>query len=394
MLTASRRSRHSVDIWPGFVDALASLLLVTMFVLMVFVLAQFFLGIALSGRDEALAKLDRQVTELAELLNLERGRTESLRNSVAQLSAELQSSLAEREAMADKLSAAEGARDGLAADLEALRREFAETVEADKATIEAQLRDLAALRQDIEILRSLRAELEAKLGSETARAETAETAAAEARAMSDEQRRQVEVLNRQLFALRQQIARLSAALEASEAKAEEQKVQIADLGRRLNVALAGKVAELARYRSEFFGRLREVLGDRPDIRVVGDRFIFQSEVLFESGSADLGPGGSEQLARLAETLLEVAQRIPPDLEWILRIDGHTDRLPIRTTRFPSNWELSAARAISVVKFLGSRGIPEERLAAAGFGEYHPLDDRNDEISYRRNRRIEIKLTQR
>lgn len=394
MLTASRRSRHSVDIWPGFVDALASLLLVTMFVLMVFVLAQFFLGIALSGRDEALAKLDRQVAELAELLNLERGRTESLRNSVAQLSAELQSSLAEREAMADKLSAAEGARDGLAADLEALRREFAETVEADKATIEAQLRDLAALRQDIEILRSLRAELEAKLGSETARAETAETAAAEARAMSDEQRRQVEVLNRQLFALRQQIARLSAALEASEAKAEEQKVQIADLGRRLNVALAGKVAELARYRSEFFGRLREVLGDRPDIRVVGDRFIFQSEVLFESGSADLGPGGSEQLARLAETLLEVAQRIPPDLEWILRIDGHTDRLPIRTTRFPSNWELSAARAISVVKFLGSRGIPEDRLAAAGFGEYHPLDDRNDEISYRRNRRIEIKLTQR
>jgi len=394
MLTASRRSRQSVDIWPGFVDALAALLLVTMFVLMVFVLAQFFLGVALSGRDEALAKLDRQVAELAELLSLERGRTESLRNSVAQLSAELQSSLAAREALTAKLSAAESARDRMAADLAAEREKLAATIEADKETIETQLRELAALRQDIEVLRSLRAELESKLGGETARAEAAEAATAEAQAMSEEQRRQVALLNRQLLALRQQIAELSAALEASEAKAKAQQVQIADLGKRLNVALASKVAELARYRSEFFGRLRDVLGERPDIRIVGDRFVFQSEVLFASGSADLGPGGRDQLARLADTLLEVARRIPSDLDWVLRIDGHTDRLPIRTAQFPSNWELSAARAISVAKFLRSRGVPPERLVAAGFSQYHPLDDRDDEISFRRNRRIEIKLTQR
>jgi len=394
MLTASRRSRQSVDIWPGFVDALAALLLVTMFVLMVFVLAQFFLGVALSGRDEALAKLDRQVAELAELLSLERGRTESLRNSVAQLSAELQSSLAAREALTAKLSAAESARDRMAADLAAEREKLAATIEADKETIETQLRELAALRQDIEVLRSLRAELESKLGGETARAEAAEAATAEAQAMSEEQRRQVALLNRQLLALRQQIAELSAALEASEAKAKAQQVQIADLGKRLNVALASKVAELARYRSEFFGRLRDVLGERPDIRIVGDRFVFQSEVLFASGSADLGPGGRDQLARLADTLLEVARRIPSDLDWVLRIDGHTDRLPIRTVQFPSNWELSAARAISVAKFLRSRGVPPERLVAAGFSQYHPLDDRDDEISFRRNRRIEIKLTQR
>lgn len=394
MLTASRRSRQSVDIWPGFVDALAALLMVTMFVLMVFVLAQFFLGVALSGRDEALAKLDRQVAELAELLSLERGRTESLRNSVTQLSAELQSSLAAREALTAKLSAAESARDRMAADLEAEREKLAATIEADKETIETQLRELAALRQDIEVLRSLRAELESKLGGETARAEAAETAATEAQAISEEQRRQVALLNRQLLALRQQIAELSAALEASEAKAKEQQVQIADLGKRLNVALASKVAELARYRSEFFGRLRDVLGERPDIRIVGDRFVFQSEVLFASGSADLGPGGRDQLARLADTLLEVARRIPEDLDWVLRIDGHTDRLPIRTAQFPSNWELSAARAISVAKFLRSRGVPPERLVAAGFSQYHPLDDRDDEISFRRNRRIEIKLTQR
>ncbi|MHA1570161.1 MAG: peptidoglycan -binding protein, partial [Alphaproteobacteria bacterium] len=415
MLTKGRRSRHNIDIWPGFVDALAALLLVTMFVLMVFVLAQFFLGAALSGRDEALAKLDRQVTELAELLSLEQGKTETLRDTVAQLSTELQSSLAEREVLTGRLSAAESTRDQLSADLKAAlstgetlserlaamtrRAEAAETaaakareeltdavrtVEADKEKIEVQLRELATLRQDIEILRSLRTELEAKLGGETKRAETAEAAVTQARDMGETQRRQIELLNRQLFALRQQIARLSVTLEASEAKAEEQKVQIANLGRRLNLALASKVAELARYRSEFFGRLREVLGERPDIRIVGDRFVFQSEVLFTSGSADLGGGGRQQLASLAKTLLEVTERIPADLDWVLRIDGHTDRLPIRTARFPSNWELSAARAISVAKYLRSRGVPPERLVAAGFSQYHPLDDRDDEISFRRN----------
>ena len=169
---------------------------------------------------------------------------------------------------------------------------------------------------------------------------------------------------------------------------------IADLGRRLNLALAGKVEELQRYRSEFFGRLRELLGNRAGIRVVDDRFVFQSEVLFASGSAALEVAGERQMAQLALTLLEIAREIPPDIPWILRVDGHTDSVPIRTTQFPSNWELSTARAISVVRYLTSQGIPPERLAATGFGEFQPIDRRDDEIGFRRNRRIELKLTSR
>ena len=197
-----------------------------------------------------------------------------------------------------------------------------------------------------------------------------------------------------MAALREQLKRIEAALDVSEAKSTEQNVVIADLGRRLNLALASKVEELARYRSEFFGRLREVLGNRRDIRIVGDRFVFQSEVLFESGSAELGIEGAQQLAALAMALIEIARQIPAELHWILRVDGHTDRVPIATARFPTNWELSTARALSVTHFLVDQGIPPDRLAATGFGEFQPLDPRNDEIAFRRNRRIELKLTQR
>jgi chemotaxis protein MotB len=179
-----------------------------------------------------------------------------------------------------------------------------------------------------------------------------------------------------------------------EAENEEKEVQIADLGRRLNAALATKVQELARFRSDFFGRLRELLGDRQDIRVVGDRFVFQSEVLFASGSAELEPEGRKQLSQLASALAEIAATIPEDIDWVLRVDGHTDRRPISTPEFPSNWELSTARAISVVKFLIIRGIGPNRLAATGFGQFQPLDTGSDEIAFRRNRRIELKLTQR
>jgi chemotaxis protein MotB len=221
-----------------------------------------------------------------------------------------------------------------------------------------------------------------------------EEALSEEQQLTARQRAQVELLNQQIAALRRQLATIANALEAAETTAKEQKVQIADLGRRLNVALAGKVQELARYRSEFFGRLREILGQRQDIRVVGDRFVFQSEVLFETGSADLGVVGRLQLTRLADTLNEIAPEIPPEIEWVLRIDGHTDSRPISTPEFPSNWELSTARAISVVRFLIDQGIPPGRLAATGFGQFQPLDTGTDEIAFRRNRRIELKLTQR
>jgi chemotaxis protein MotB len=212
--------------------------------------------------------------------------------------------------------------------------------------------------------------------------------------ISESARAQVEALNQQLLAVRQQLSKLQDALEISEADSKDKDAQIVNLGQRLNAALATKVAELQRYRSEFFGRLRQVLGDRQNIRVVGDRFVFQSEVLFASGSADIGEDGKVQLAKLADTLKQISTEIPDDIDWVMRVDGHTDKVPIRNNDFKSNWELSAARAISVVKFLIDQGVPPRRLVAAGFGEYQPLDNRDDEIAYRRNRRIEFKITER
>ncbi len=305
MFTLTRRGRSTVNVWPAFVDALASILLVLIFMLLVFVLGQFLLSSTLAGRERALAELGRQVAALADVLALERATSQALRS-------QLQASLGE---------------------LEQRTREAGEATEG------------AAL------------------------------------------------LNQQVAALREQIAALGAALEASERKAGAQQAEIARLGERLNVALARKAEELQRYRSEFFGRLRELIGEHPSIRIVGDRFVFQSELLFPTGEAKLVPEGERHLAQLADTLKSVTRGIPADIPWILRIDGHTDRRPISTAQFPSNWELSTARALSVVRFLSARGIPPQRLAAAGFGEHYPLDRADTAAAYARNRRIEIKLTQ-
>jgi chemotaxis protein MotB len=414
MYTLGRGGRRSINIWPGF-------------------------SVALTGRDEALTRLEREINDLAELLSLERSANAELRIDVSQLSSELQSSLSVRESLANQLAALTESRDDIQARLAAaeasgakVRKELEDaykTIEVDKEKIEAQLAQLAILEQlrddlakrlqiaedegatvskeledaykvieadkekiqaqlqDLAILQSLRDDLMAKL----ARTESDAEAQKE---LTDEAQAQVQLLNRQILALRQQLANLATALEAAEAANKEQEVQISDLGRRLNVALASKVQELARYRSEFFGRLREVLGKRKDVRIVGDRFVFQSEVLFETGSAELGAAGQQQLGELARTLNEIAVRIPKNLPWVLRVDGHTDRVPIHTPEFPSNWELSTARAISVVHFLIDQGIAADHLAATGFGEHQPLDPGSSEEALRRNRRIELKLTQR
>ncbi|MSO84956.1 MAG: peptidoglycan -binding protein [Rhodospirillales bacterium] len=383
MTLASRRSQRDVNIWPGFVDALTTLLLALVFLLTLFVLAQFFLGEALLGRDNALRRLQGDMGDLAELLSLERKANQELRGNIAQMSQEFESSVSARDDLAERTRALGLKLDETDRDLRASRA----------ATAEAQEK-VARVVADIAALTALRDELEKKAAGLAARVETTDRNLIEERKVSESARAQVALLNRQMAALNEQLARLNEALQASEKLTAEQKAQVSALGSRLNAALAGKVQELSRYRSEFFGRLREVLGDHPDIRIVGDRFVLQSEVLFETGSADIGAGGAEQLARLAALLAELSQRIPADIDWVLRIDGHTDRVPIATPRYPSNWELSSARALSVLRFLMTRGLPANRLAAAGFGEYHPLDERRDEIAYRRNRRIEIKLTER
>lgn len=376
----SRHSRTSVNIWPGFVDALAALLIIVIFLLMVFVISQFYLQNTLSGRERALDLLNQRVSELAEMLSLERQANADLNLSIEQLSAQLQSSLGEK----DKMEATIG-------ELTSALRKSEQSVASLKSDLESAGQRLTSLQE--RLIREQRSNSEALANIESRYREST-SALTQEREFTEKQRDSLNLLNQQIAAMRNQLAILNEALEAAERKDKENQVKISNFGKRLNVALAGKVQELAKYRSEFFGRLREVLGERKDIRVVGDRFVFQSEVLFDSGSDALGLEGQMQLNRLAETLLEIAATIPDGLDWVLRIDGHTDLIPIDNKRFRSNWELSAARAISVVKFLIKVGIPANKLAATGFGEFSPLDPQNNEVAFRRNRRIEIKLTQR
>jgi chemotaxis protein MotB len=390
-------SRRALNVWPGWVDALSTLVMVIIFVLLVFVISQTYLSATLSGREETLKRLNQQVAELADLLSLERKSNTDLRANISEISAELQASIKTRDELNQRLTVIIGERDALAASLaESNARAQSVSEDAQKRAkdleeaykvIDADRAKVQALLSDIAVLESLRDELTAKLTA-------AEASTGKEKEISSEAQRQVALLNRQVLALREQLAQLAQALDLAETKSKEQEVQIADLGRRLNLALASKVEELARYRSEFFGRLREVLGERPDIRIVGDRFVFQSEVLFPSGSADLEPQGQQQLAQLATTLLSITPKIPPEIDWVLRIDGHTDKNPISTPEFPSNWELSAKRAINVVRFLEDHGVPANRLAAAGFAEFQPLEQGDTPEVYRRNRRIEIKLDQR
>ena len=401
------RQRSDTNTWPGFVDALATLLMVIIFLLMIFVLAQFFLGQAIVGRDDALQRLQSQIGELAELLSLERRANTDLRRDIGQIFGELQASVDQRENFAIRIESlllrAEGAENEAGRLNRSLEEAF-RTILTDKSTLDEQNRRMVSLANDITALQALRDELRRDVAAMTARLTEAEGDREQLRVarrdltqekeISEAARAQLALLNRQTAALREQLNTLNAALAAAEATAANQKVEISNLGSRLNAALASRVQELSRYRSEFFGRLRDVLGDQPGVRIVGDRFVFQSEVLFDTGSADIGEAGHRQLSRLAETLIDIGLRIPVEIDWVLRIDGHTDRVPIATARFPSNWELSSARAISVVRLLMERGIPANRLAATGFSEFQPLDPGTSPAALSRNRRIELKLTER
>lgn len=341
-LARNRRRDRSVDYWPGFVDALSTLLLAIMFLLTVFVLAQFFLSREISGRDQVLNRLNSQINELTQLLALERSGKQDLEDTLANLQASLTESEADRSRLQELLSSGSGATEAAEARIGAL----SETLDAEKKVSQRALN-------------------------------------------------QVELLNQQISALRSQLAALEDALEVSEAKDQATQAKIADLGRRLNVALAQRVQELNRYRSDFFGRLREILASREDVRVVGDRFVFQSEVLFPSGGNTLNPAGQEQMAKLADAINELSREIPEEINWVLRVDGHTDDVPLSGTgRYADNWELSTARATSVVKYLIDEGVPANRLVAAGFGEFQPIAEGDSEEARATNRRIELKLTER
>ena len=337
-LSRSRRSGGSYDLfWPGYVDVLSTLLLVVTFLLSVFMVAQFYVSQESSGKDTALRRLQRQIAELTSLLSLEKGQGKKTQDELASLQSML-----------------------------------------------------ATLRADNERLTGL-----AGLGTEKdARMAVLAKELADKSLLTSEAQAKVDLLNQQLLQLRRQMAAIQEALNAAEAKDKDSQVRIADLGARLNVLLAKQVQELQRYRSDFFGRLRELLRDRKDIRVVGDRFVFESEVLFQSGQASLTVEGLASIDQLAMAILELDRSIPREIDWALQVDGHTDARPISSAQFPSNWELSSARATTVVKYLISRGVSPRRLVAAGYGEFQPLEDGLTEDVLRRNRRIELKLTNR
>ena len=405
----SNRLQNNANIWPGFVDALATLLMVIIFLLMIFVLAQFFMGQLLSGRDAQLSQLNTQIDELADLLSLERKDNDNLRTDLSQLSKELQISVTAKDDLKFSVSQLEST----VAQLETATalsedkiKQLGQQIDTankqnviDQKTIDQQRSKLSRLAGDISTLMALRKELTKEISQLAAKLKTSDSALAsekkrllEEKQLSDSARAQVARLNQQMSALRTQISNLSNALDIAAVKSKEQGAEIVSLGKRLNAALASKVQKLSRYRSEFFGRLRDILGNQQGVRIVGDRFVFQSELLFAKGAAELGAKGKQQLSKLATTLLKISTNIPDDIDWVLRVDGHTDTDPIHTSKYPSNWELSSARAISVVKHLIQAGLPANRLVAAGFGEFYPLDKRFDEIAKRRNRRIELKLT--
>ncbi|RAI32597.1 peptidoglycan -binding protein [Rhodoplanes serenus] len=341
-LSRFRRDR-TIDYWPGFVDALSTLLLGIIFLLTVFVVVQFFLSQEVAGKDTALQRLNAQIAQLTDLLSLEKSGKAGLEQEIARLTAGLAGAESER----DRLRAG-GSGPGAQDQLGAAQGRISELSGALDLEKRATARALA----------------------------------------------QVELLNQQIAALRRQLGALEAALDASDKKDKDAQARIADLGQRLNVALAQRVQELSRYRSDFFGRLRAILGNRPDVRIVGDRFVFQAEVFFDSGQAALRPEGRIELDKLAAALADLEKQIPPEIPWVMRVDGHTDIRPIASPQFPNNWALSAARAISVVQYLIGKGVSPQRLVAAGFGEFQPLDPDRTEEAFQRNRRLELKLTER
>ncbi len=402
MASLSRRRTGAADYtWPGYVDALTTLLMVMIFLLSVFSVAQFSLSDALTNKDSALDRLNKQLGDIASQLALEKGTSQSLQKDLEQLALQLQNIRTERDKLGSDFAAQKKTADDLKIERDQLTERLTSMLAENNslsaalqgAIKEASVKD-GDLKKEIERQRLELTRVAAALAAANNEKGKLFSDLTEEQKLTVEQKAAVIRMTAEMAAMKQELTKLNAALEASEAKAKEQNVQIVDLGQKLNRALANKVEELARYRSEFFGKLREALAGQKDVQIVGDRFVFQSEVLFPSSSADLQPGGMEQLASVGRRLVEIAGRIPKDIPWVLQIDGHTDNRPIRTDSFPSNWELSAARAIAVVKFLNSQGIPNERLVAAGYGEYQPLGPNATLEERSRNRRIELKLTNR
>ena len=369
--------------WPGFVDALATLLMVIIFVLMVFVLIQVNLAYRVSGQDATLGEMRQQLASLGELLNIERRASADLAANLAQITSQLGASNADREELRTKLVNVQKSLQVRMADINRLTARHTDAqaaLTAARASLEERLGALQLAEGQLAV-----AQAQNQSAGDKIKVLEVETTASKAEILQ---------LTNTLAALRLRVEELTGLLAEKDRQASRDKVAIANLGKSLNNALANRVQELQRFRSEFFGRLRDVLKGRDDVEIVGDRFVFQSEVLFAQGQAMIGSEGQKQLAKLAVALADIADKIPSDINWVLQVDGHTDDVPIRAGRYADNWDLSTERSLSVVRYLNQQGLPANRLAAAGYGEYQPLDSSDSDDARRKNRRIELKITQR
>ena len=378
MARSRNRTRRSADIWPGFVDAISTLLLVLIFLLTIFVSSEFLLSKLLSNKDDALEGLNMQIYQLSELLSLEKRENTDLTSTISKLNEKLNNSSITSDLLSMEFSDLKNKNIELNRLLNSLKdntnqiKEENKNLDLKNTNLESELKNLLSTLRATHV-NLIKAEKEVKL--------------------SEAAKNQVTILNMQIAELREQLNIIQNLLDINLEEIKQKDIHIVELGKKLNTALAVKVGELTQYKSEFFGRLRSILGNREDIQIVGDRFIFQSEVLFASGSAEVGIEGVVQLTKLSKILLDTTKNIPKDIPWVLQIQGHTDQNPINTLLYPSNWELSAARAISVGKVLISSGVSSDKISVAGFAEFQPLELGQDPSSYRKNRRIEIKLTQ-
>ena len=371
--------------------------MVIIFVLLVFVLIQVNLAYRVAGQDATMNDMRSQIVSLGDLLNLERKANDELKDELASISSLLDATTKERDSLVTQLASATATlnlRDSEIKQLTAIQAKTEESLDAARQTIAERVAALEAIELTLAEAQAKLMESEVEIADATARNVSSLARISELETKNAASQAEVAQMTNAVTALRLRIEELTTLLAEKEAQAARDKIAIASLGKSLNNALASRVQELQRFRSEFFGRLREVLRGRDDVRIVGDRFVFQSEVLFAQGAASLGPEGQEKLGQLAVALNQIAAEIPEDIDWILQVEGHTDDIPVRAGRFADNWDLSTERALSVVRFLAESGLPANRLAAAGYGEFQPLDDAGSDEARRRNRRIEMKLTQR
>ena len=370
------RRKHVDYTWPGFVDALSSLLMVIIFVLMIFVLSQFFLSQKMNGQDEALVKLKTNLIELSELLSIERNVTIELtssltifENKINIIQSKLEQEKIKNDNNKEKLQENEKTirlSKFKISELEEILNKKIEEVLNSKNTILSLENNLQKRKSEVEIK------------TDTLKANKEE----------------INKLTAASIQLRNKLSQIQTLLTAYKAKDKKDNVKTLNIGKDLNSALARRVEELQKFKSEFFGRVKELIKDRPEIKIVGDRFVFQSEVLFSVGSVEIGQKGQLEMVTLASTLVEIEKSLPTDIDWILQIEGHTDNLPVKEGQtYKDNWELSTKRALSVLRFLIKQGINPSRLSASGYGSFQPIDINNNADARKKNRRIEMTITQ-